>query len=124
MRLLVVDDSPTCQKVIARSLAHLEFTFLEASNGEEAIKILSEKPLRVDAVLMDLRMPVMDGLTAIRICRTELGLTALPIIALTAEVGSSIKAEAMKAGATWFLNKPAKSRELIGILRASSCGDV
>eukprot|EP00596_Hydrurales_sp_CCMP1899_P005116 CAMPEP_0119041318 /NCGR_PEP_ID=MMETSP1177-20130426/11544_1 /TAXON_ID=2985 /ORGANISM="Ochromonas sp, Strain CCMP1899" /LENGTH=771 /DNA_ID=CAMNT_0007007269 /DNA_START=1030 /DNA_END=3345 /DNA_ORIENTATION=- len=124
MRLLVVDDSPTCQKVIARSLAHLEFTFLEASNGEEAIKILSEKPLRVDAVLMDLRMPVMDGLTAIRICRTELGLTSLPIIALTAEVGSSIKAEAMKAGATWFLNKPAKSRELIGILRASSCGEV
>jgi CheY-like chemotaxis protein len=124
MRVLVVDDSPTCQRVITRSLAHLEFTFVEASNGEEALRILTEKPLRVDAVLMDLRMPVMDGLTAIRKCRIELGLTSLPIIALTAEVGSSIKAEAMKAGATWFLNKPARSQELISILRALSFGEV
>jgi CheY-like chemotaxis protein len=119
-RILVVDDSRICQKVAGKALSGLEFVLDYASNGLEACVKLSEKPLRYDAVLMDLRMPIMDGITAIRKCRTELGLTKLPIIALTAEVGSSIKEEANKAGASWFLTKPAKVLELISVMRAFS----
>lgn len=119
-RILVVDDSRICQKVAGKALSGLEFVIDYASNGLEACVKLSEKPLRYDAVLMDLRMPIMDGITAIRKCRTELGLTKLPIIALTAEVGSSIKEEANKAGASWFLTKPAKVLELISVMRAFS----
>ena len=119
-RILVVDDSRICQKVAGKALSGLEFVIDYASNGLEACVKLSEKPLRFDAVLMDLRMPIMDGITAIRKCRTELGLTKLPIIALTAEVGSSIKEEAIKAGASWFLTKPAKVLELISVMRAFS----
>ena len=119
IRVLVVDDSRICQKVANRALTGLEFNCTAfASNGQEAIDMLSEVPLRFDAVLMDLRMPIMDGLTAIRKCREELGLTKLPIVALTAEVGLSIKEEAMKAGASWFLSKPTKSQELVCVLRA------
>ena len=66
---------------------------------------------------MDLRMPVMDGLTAIRQCRNNLNLVDLPIIALTAEVGLRIKDEAMKAGASYFLSKPTASQELLDVLR-------
>lgn len=119
-RILVVDDSRICQKVAGKALSGLEFVIDYASNGLEACVKLSEKPLRYDAVLMDLRMPIMDGITAIRKCRNELGLTKLPIIALTAEVGSSIKEEANKAGASWFLTKPAKVLELISVMRAFS----
>ena len=119
-RILVVDDSRICQKVAGKVLSGMEFVIDYASNGLEACVKLSEKPLRYDAVLMDLRMPVMDGITAIRKCRTELGLTKLPIIALTAEVGASIKEEAIKAGASWFLTKPAKVLELISVMRAFS----
>ena len=119
-RILVVDDSRICQKVAGKALSGLEFVIDYASNGLEACVKLSEKPLRYDAVLMDLRMPVMDGITAIRKCRTELGLSRLPIIALTAEVGASIKEEAIKAGASWFLTKPAKVLELISVMRAFS----
>ena len=119
IRVLVVDDSRICQKVANRALSGLEFNCTAfASNGQEAIEMLSEVPLKFDAVLMDLRMPIMDGLTAIRKCREELGLTKLPIVALTAEVGLSIKEEAMKAGASWFLSKPTKSQELVCVLRA------
>ena len=119
-RILIVDDSRICQKVAGKALSGLEFVIDFASNGLEACVKLSEKPLRYDAVLMDLRMPVMDGLTAIRKCRTELRLTKLPIIALTAEVGASIKEEAIKAGASWFLTKPAKVLELICVMRVFS----
>ena len=119
-RILVVDDSRICQKVAGRTLSSLEFTLDYACNGLEACNKLAEKPLRYDAVLMDLRMPIMDGLTAIRRCRAELGLTKLPIVALTAEVGASIRDEAMKAGANWFLTKPAKAQELVSVMRALS----
>ena len=119
IRVLVVDDSRICQKVANRALTGHEFKCTGfASNGQEAVDMLSVIPLQYDAVLMDLRMPVMDGLTAIRKCREELRLIKLPIIALTAEVGISIKEEAMKAGASWFLSKPTKSQELVCVLRA------
>jgi CheY-like chemotaxis protein len=116
-RVLVVDDSRICQKVALRALSGLEFVVELAGNGLEACRQLAEKPLRFDIVLMDLRMPVMDGLTAIRRIRGELGLTKLPIVAFTAEVGTSIRDEAMKAGANVFLTKPAKSQLLVSVLR-------
>jgi CheY-like chemotaxis protein len=117
IRVLVVDDSRICQKVALRALTGLEFVVELAGNGLEACRMLADKPLRFDIVLMDLRMPVMDGLTAIRRCREELSLTKLPIVALTAEVGTSIRDEAMNAGANFFLTKPAKSQLLVSVLR-------
>lgn len=118
MRVLVVDDSSTCQKVIAKSLKGLEFQIEVASNGWEACEKLQRTPCQFDAVLMDLRMPVMDGLEATRYCREVLKLLSLPIIAITAEIGSSIREEAIKAGASHFLSKPAKAQEIISILRS------
>lgn len=118
MRVLVVDDSSTCQKVIAKSLKGLEFQIEVASNGWEACEKLQHTPCQFDAVLMDLRMPVMDGLEATRYCREVLKLLSLPIIAITAEIGSSIREEAIKAGASHFLSKPAKAQEIISILRS------
>jgi CheY-like chemotaxis protein len=118
MRVLVVDDSSMCQKVIVKSLKGLEFYTDVASNGKEACDKLQEVPCKFDAVLMDLRMPVMDGLEAIRYSRNVLNLSSLPIIALTAEIGPSIKEEAMKAGASHFLNKPAKGQDIINILKS------
>ena len=118
MRVLVVDDSSTCQKVIAKSLKGLEFQIEVASNGWEACEKLQHTPCQYDAVLMDLRMPVMDGLEATRYCREVLKLLSLPIIAITAEIGSSIREEAIKAGASHFLSKPAKAQEIISILRS------
>ena len=118
MRVLVVDDSSTCQKVIVKSLKGLEFQIDVASNGWEACEKLQHTPCQFDAVLMDLRMPVMDGLEATRYCREVLKLLSLPIIAITAEIGSSIREEAIKAGASHFLSKPAKAQEIISILRS------
>jgi CheY-like chemotaxis protein len=56
------------------------------------VRKLSVLPLLYDAVVMDIRMPVMDGFTAMRICRTELMLT-IPIIALSAETGERCRQE-------------------------------
>lgn len=118
MRVLIVDDSSMCQKLIVKSLKGLEFLTEVASNGWEACEKLQQTPCRFDAVLMDLRMPVMDGLEATRYCREVLKLCNLPIIAITAEIGAAIKEEAIKSGASHFLSKPAKAQEIISILRS------
>jgi CheY-like chemotaxis protein len=89
-----------------------------AKNGREAVEKLSAKPCPFDAVLMDLRMPVMDGIEATKYCRDVLKLKDLPIIAVTAEVGGDIKEAAMKAGANDFFTKPVRSQELVGAIRS------
>lgn len=122
VRVLIVDDSSMCQKVIVKSLKGLEFLTDVASNGWEACEKLQQTPCQFDAVLMDLRMPVMDGLEATRYCREVLKLCNLPIIAITAEIGAAIRDEAIKAGASHFLSKPAKAQEIISLLRSLDCG--
>jgi PleD family two-component response regulator len=75
VRVLVVDGSRIRQKIALRALTGLQFVVELAGNGLEACRMLAEEPLRFYIILMDLGMPVMDGLTAIRRCRGELGLT-------------------------------------------------
>jgi CheY-like chemotaxis protein len=117
-RVLLVDDSRMCQKVVTRALSNKDFVIEIANNGKEACNILAQNTSRFDVVLMDLRMPVMDGLTAIREIRGKLGLATLPIIVLTAEVGPIIRAEAVEAGASRFLSKPTKAKELIDVIKS------
>ena len=82
-------------------------------DGEAAIaSIQQESP---DLVLMDIQMPVMDGLTAIKKIRTELGLTDLPIIALTALAMDNDAEKCLAIGANSYLSKPVKLRELVGL---------
>ncbi len=66
---------------------------------------------------MDLRMPIMDGLTATRLCREKLHLQQIPIIVVTAELGQEVRAAAVEARATCFIEKPAKLDELLKTLR-------
>ena len=81
-----------------------------ANNGQEAVdKVLYHEPCLFDLVLMDLRMPVMDGITATRKIREVPYLRDLPIIAVSAEVGDEIKDIVTNAGCNCFLEKPVQS---------------
>ncbi len=116
-RILIVDDSPICRKVLMKSLqAHGYDTDL-ACDGQEACDKLLFEPCLYDAVLMDLRMPIMDGLTATRICKQRHHLAQVPIIIVTAELGEEIRAAAMSAQASHFIGKPAKIAELTETLQ-------
>lgn len=90
MRVLVVDDSPFCLKMVCTRLKRFGFTYDTAEDGSKAVEALRDPPPGGYAlVLMDLRMPVMDGYEATRIARTELGAT-MPIVAVSAEEGVDI----------------------------------
>lgn len=92
----------------------------EASNGAEAIELARQ--LRPDVVLMDLLMPVMDGIAATAAIRTELPETE--VIALTSVLESTAVVGAMKAGAIGYLLKDTQAPELRRAIKAAAAGQV
>ncbi|QIK37272.1 PAS domain S-box protein [Caldichromatium japonicum] len=109
---LVVDDSGINREVVERALKREGAEVALAVDGQQAVQILTARS-GFDAVLMDVRMPVMDGLTATRLIREELGLRDLPIIALTAGVMAEEQAAIHAAGFNDFLPKPFDLEQLI-----------
>ncbi len=114
--LLVVDDSALNLDLVERALALEGATATLAADGQQAVQILHARPRDFAAVLMDVRMPVMDGLTATRLIRDELGLTELPIIALTAGVLPDQQKAAHAAGVNAVLPKPLELERLTAAL--------
>jgi two-component system chemotaxis sensor kinase CheA len=110
-RVLVVDDNTVNRKILGRMLAsfHLDVEF--ATNGQEAVDVLASTS-DFGLVLMDLDMPVLDGISATRVIRRDLGLTDLPIIALTAFAVQTQAHEALDAGVTEFATKPILKEDL------------
>jgi two-component system, sensor histidine kinase and response regulator len=117
MRLLVVEDNPNNQQV-ARELLEDEGAIVQIANdGQEAVDAVAAAQPPFDVVLMDLQMPVMDGLTATRHIRTELGLQTLPIVAMTANAMASDREACLAAGMNAHVGKPFDLDELVGLLR-------
>jgi PAS domain S-box-containing protein len=108
-KILVVDDIATNRDLCRELLAQVGFVTREASNGEEALVV--HESWHPDLVLMDLRMPGMDGFDATRRLRAA-GSTAR-IVALTASGLSDVEPDALAAGADMFLRKPYDDRDLL-----------
>jgi PAS domain S-box-containing protein len=113
---LVVDDSAMNRDLVERALALEGATATLAANGQQAVQILQTGLREFAAVLMDVRMPVMDGLTATRLIREELGLTELPVIALTAGVLAEEQDAARAAGVNAILFKPLNLDQMATLL--------
>ncbi|MEI6413838.1 MAG: ATP-binding protein [Pseudomonadota bacterium] len=122
LSILVVEDNSINQDVARRLLVLEGAEVAVAENGLEAIHQLNKiPPAHFDLVLMDIQMPVMDGFEATRHIRANLGLTDLPIIALTAGVMASDRQEALAAGVNDFLPKPFEVDQLVSTV-ARCCG--
>ena len=106
LHILEVDDSALNRDLVERALQLEGARVTLAADGQQALQYLQGAAQPFDAVLMDVRMPVMDGLTAMRTIRRELGLKDLPILALTAGVLPEEQQAARDAGADEVLAKP------------------
>ncbi|MBB3197352.1 PAS domain S-box protein [Roseateles terrae] len=111
--VLVVDDSEINLEVAKRILESCGAGVALATDGRDAVDYLREHAAHCDLVLMDIHMPVMDGMTATRIIRQDLGLAELPIVALTAGALASQRQEARFAGMNDFIVKPFQPAEVI-----------
>lgn len=120
-RILVADDSDINLEVARRILENEGAQVTLAINGRDAVDQLRASPHAIDLVLLDLQMPVVDGCQAAQQIRQELGLSRLPIIALTAGALTSKVDQARAAGMDDFITKPFDPRELVRRLRRHLC---
>jgi two-component system, cell cycle response regulator len=103
-KVLIIDDSTTTRAVVKVYLSGHSLEFLEASNGTEGLQLARES--QPDAIIIDLKMPGMDGMTFCRRVRAEPGIKSTPIILITGVRGPEVRTEALRAGASVFLTKP------------------
>lgn len=116
-KVLIVDDMATNRKLISYTLGSPQYEVVEANSGEAALEYLRSNT--VDAVLMDLLMPGMDGFETTRRIRNELNLTLLPIIILTTMDATDAIVRAMGDGADDYVIKPFRSVELVARIQAA-----
>jgi two-component system, sensor histidine kinase and response regulator len=115
-RVLLVEDNPVNQQVACAFLAMVKLEVEVAENGLEAVERLKHESF--DAVLMDLQMPEMDGLTATRLIRAMPRHARLPIIAMTAGAMESDVQDCLAAGMNAHVSKPIDPRQLVRTLLA------
>jgi PAS domain S-box-containing protein len=112
LRILLVDDDEANTESMREFLQSIGLGCVTAHNGALAVDLLDRSPDQFDLVLMDIQMPVMDGITACRKIRNELNLKSLPIIAITAGVLPHQQQEAISAGITELIRKPVDHKVL------------
>lgn len=115
--ILLVEDNIINQKVARGILAKYGMLTTEANNGEEALNILKSKDDNYfDAVLMDIEMPVLDGISTTKHIRQKISLRSLPIIAMTAHAMVGDKERCLDAGMNDYIPKPVDPNQLIKTL--------
>ncbi|WP_426113460.1 ATP-binding protein [Massilia sp. PWRC2] len=117
LRLLVVDDSEINREVARRILSDQGASVTLADDGGAALAWLDQHPDEVDLVLMDVQMPVMDGIEATRRLRAKARFANLPIVALTAGAFQSHHDAAREAGMSHFITKPFDIPLTIALIR-------
>lgn len=112
LTFLVVEDSPTMRQLISFSLKRFKgCKIVEAVDGVDALKKLASE--KIDMILTDINMPVMDGLKLVSLIRQNPELKNLPIIIITTEGAEEDKQRGLALGANSYIAKPIQSSHLI-----------
>jgi two-component system, sensor histidine kinase and response regulator len=109
-RVLLVDDNDFNCDIAGEVLAELGISFTVATNGRAAVDLVAAQAF--DLVLMDIQMPVMDGLTATKLIRADARFRDLPILAMTAHAMSGDREKSLNAGLNDHITKPISFDEL------------
>ncbi len=110
-KILTVDDSRTIRLIVTRAFRTYDCTICEAANGQEGLEVAArEKP---DIIILDVTMPVMDGVTMLTHLKEDPALKAIPVVMLTAEAGRDNILLIARIGVRDYLVKPFKEDQLL-----------
>ena len=114
VRVLIVEDDREIARAISLRLTKVGFTTTLAFDGQQGLQSAQGDP--PDAILLDLRMPVMDGFTLLERLQNSVHTRNIPAIILSADAADKARLRALRAGATFFVEKPYKAQDLIDVL--------
>ncbi len=115
-RILIVEDSPTMRQLLAFALRRLrDVEIVEAQDGMDGLRKVSND--HFDLALVDINMPVMDGLKLIRLMRGEDSLKDIPIVVITTEGGGADRERALALGANEYLTKPIQANRVLRVVK-------
>jgi len=113
-RIMVVEDYDDTRMLLKQGLEMLGYSVLEASNGQEAVDIADRE--RPDLILMDLDLPILDGIAATQQIRQQQHMDSVPIVAVTAYPLSYSRVKAFAKGCNEYMPKPIDMSELARVV--------
>jgi two-component system cell cycle response regulator DivK len=113
-KIMVVEDYDDTRLLLKKGLEGLGYSVLEASNGQEAVDIAGRE--RPDLILMDLDLPILDGIAATQRIRQHADLESVPIVAVTAYPMSYTHVKAFAKGCDEYMPKPIDMTELANLV--------
>jgi two-component system chemotaxis response regulator CheY len=120
VKVLIVEDSPLVRKMYGLALSPREHELTPAEDGRRALEMLADPARRFDMILLDLRMPDMDGVAFLRELRRHPRLRSLPVVLTTVEPdGSAMLAEAIGLGVAAVVKKPWKPQHLRQVVQTA-----
>ena len=115
-RILIVEDSPTMRQLLVFALKRLKDTeIVEASDGMDGLRKVTSD--HFDLALVDINMPVMDGLKLISLIRSEDSLQEMPIVVITTEGATEDRERALTLGANEYLTKPIQANRVLAVAK-------
>lgn len=114
-KIMTVDDSSSMRQMVGFTLKDAGYDVVEAVNGKDALEKIETMP--VDMLLVDLNMPIMNGIDLIKNVRQNTAHRFVPIVMLTTESQELKKKEGKAAGATGWIVKPFKPEQLLAVVK-------
>ena len=116
-RILIVEDSPTMRQLLVFALRRLSgVDIVEAQDGMDGLRKLSSD--HFDLALIDINMPVMDGLKLIGLMRGEEELRNVPVVVITTEGAEQDRERALRLGANEYLTKPIQANRVLAVVQS------
>jgi two-component system, cell cycle response regulator DivK len=119
--ILIVDDSADNRDVYSMFLEHFGYTVLTANDGWDGVQ--QARTHHPDLILMDISMPVLDGLEATELLKVDADTQAIPVIAITAHDDIALRSRAQEIGFESYLTKPTQPRRILQEVERCLCPD-
>ena len=116
-QILIVEDSPTMRQLLIFALRRLKnVSIVEAQDGMDGLRKVTSD--HFDLALIDINMPVMDGLKLISLIRNEESIKGIPIVIITTEGAEGDRQRALALGANEYLTKPIQANQVLSVARS------
>ncbi len=112
-KILLVDDSTSIRNILKGSLVHM-YQVIEAADGKDALQLADKES--ADMVLLDVNMPIMDGISTLGHLKEHPHYKNVPIIMLTTETKDELRQEAKQKGAAGWIIKPCQPEKLLSVI--------